>query len=78
MRRSRVTARLQDHLQLRHRHLLLLVLEDMGCAQQPLALYTPTGEQCTMIAFRAYLMETLIQFSLLISFSSYLNLRVYQ
>ena len=73
-----LASRLPQSGKLRQRVRLLLVLEDLSGLQQPLALYTPTGEQCTSLSFAVYLMETLVQFSLLISFSGYLNLRVYQ
>ena len=53
------------------RILLLQVIECLGSEEQPLAMYTLTGEQYSSASFAVYLMETAVQFTLLFSFNAY-------
>ena len=60
------------HLLLHQRMALLKLMEESASDHQPLALYTVTGQRYTITSFLSYVMEVVVHFSLLITFSNYL------
>ena len=62
------------NLPLDRRVKLLHIMEECGSKEQPLALYNMTGEKYTHLTFAEYLVETAIQYTLLVSFVAYWNL----
>ena len=67
-----IAAEARDALSLSDRRLLLLLMEESLSECEPLAMHHVTGEKYTMIEFGAYVMETAVQFTLLLTFSNYL------
>lgn len=57
---------------LAERLLLLNMMQETGCKDQPLALYDVLRQKYTATAFIQNVLETIVQLSLLISFSSFL------
>ena len=46
-------------------------MEECGSQEPPLALYTLTGQKFTYESFASYMIETTVQFMLLISINNY-------
>ena len=68
---SSLACRSRHATSVREKRLLLLMLEETGCAEQRLALYTLTGNKYTPESFVAFLIETALHYTLLLSFSSF-------
>ena len=64
----------QVNLPLDRRLQLLHIMKECASEEQPLALYTMTGEKYTYLAFTEYLMETAVQYTLLVSFAEFWHL----
>ena len=67
-----MTGRTSGLMPLKSRQLLLIMMQETGCQEQRLALYSLVGDKYTISAFTRNVMETFVHLSLLITFSGYL------
>ena len=60
-------------LSLDQKHELLALIEEHETPAQRLALCTFSGDKYTKTAFLVYLLETVLQFTLIVTFSNYMH-----